>query len=149
MAHNRQLIQEILGVGPLIEARQVHGVEIAEIEKYPHEPPEADVLITRQPLLPLLVQTADCQGALIVDPVRHVLAAIHTGWRGQVSNIYVQTIRFMQQKYGCSPQDLHMVISPSLGWEHAEFKNYALEFPSFFTSFQKKECHFDLVALSH
>lgn len=60
-------------------------------------PYEADALVTREANLALVVFTADCVPILLHDPVHHVIAAVHAGWRSTVLDIVTRTIRVMQQ----------------------------------------------------
>ncbi len=34
----------------------------------------------------LVIQTADCQSVLIYDPIQHVAANVHAGWRGSIND---------------------------------------------------------------
>ena len=95
-----------------------------------------------------MMKHADCQAAIFYDPVHHALANVHSGWRGNVKNIYQTTILKMASVFGTKPQDLLVGISPSLGPQHAEFKNYKVEFPEHFWSFQVCPEYFDLWAIA-
>lgn len=81
--------------------------------------------------IPLMVRFADCQGALFYDPVKGVIAAVHSGWRGNAQNILGKTVRQMQQKYNCLPSDILVGISPSLGPCCADFTDPLNELPPF------------------
>lgn len=89
----------------------------------------ADGIMTDQKKVGLLIRHADCQAAFFFDPKKNVIAAVHAGFRGQVLNIYTNAIKALKKNYGSHPQDLLVAISPSLGLDHAEFKNYKDEFP--------------------
>lgn len=89
----------------------------------------ADAVMTSQKNVGLLVRHADCQAAFFFDPKKNVIAAVHAGFKGQVLHIYRSTIKALKKKYGCRPEDLLVALSPSLGFDHAEFKNYKVEFP--------------------
>ena len=142
---NRQIACEKLNVQTLVSLQQVHSDRV--VEANPEQQLEADALITNRPQLGLLILHADCQAAIIYDPMNHALANVHCGWRGNVQNIYAQTIMQMCGAYGSKPEDLLVAISPSLGPRAAQFVNYKEEFPNCYWDFQEDH-HFDLWELS-
>lgn len=88
-----------------------------------------DGFITDDPGVPILVRFADCQGALIFDPVRKVVAAVHSGWRGNAQNILGKTISRLVKEFDCDPRNILVGISPSLGPCCAEFTDPLRELP--------------------
>ena len=48
-----------------------------------------DGFVTNVVGIPLMVRFADCQGILMFDPIKRVIAAVHSGWRGNAKNIVV------------------------------------------------------------
>jgi polyphenol oxidase len=147
---NRQAVKQYLGLAHLVSAVQVHGdrVVLAENIQEDMEYPAADALITQQQGVGLLIQQADCQAVLFHDPVRHAVAAAHSGWKGSALNIISATVRMMQRHCGTNPADLRAVISPSLGPCCAEFVNWHTELPAFMHQHQVRENHFDFWAVS-
>ncbi len=142
---NQEAVRAILKVPSLISAHQVHGKTIERIaEQLPEEPLSCDGLITSHPGIALMVKHADCQAALFYDPVHLAIGAVHAGWRGNVLNIYRETVEQMKRQFKTHPKDLRVCISPSLGPEHAEFQNYKQEFPESFWQFEGKQDYFDL-----
>ena len=91
---------------------------------------------------------ADCQIALIYDPVNHAAANIHSGWRGSVANIFQEAILGMQQNYGSHPSNLLVCISPSLGPDEAEFIHYRKELPEPFWDYQVRPTYFDFWSIT-
>ena len=102
---------------PVLTAHQVHGTAIAVISgKMDRDDLQGfDALITDIPGLAIGVRTADCVPILLHDPVRHAVAAVHSGWRGTVQRIVTKVIARMDVKYGTRPQDLRAVIGPAIG----------------------------------
>ena len=140
---NRKRICNMLNVSKLIHGNQVHGkhLEIVETE----EPAVCcDGLITQTKGIGLLIAHADCQAAIFYDPVHQAIANVHAGWRGNVQNIYQETVLKMKNAIGTKAEDLLVCISPSLGPEASEFKNYREELPSFFLPYQFKPTYFNL-----
>ncbi len=127
-------------------AKQVHGTKILKLPAMP--PLVGDALTTNEKNLPIAIKHADCQAALIYDPICHAASCVHSGWRGSIQNIYGKTIAQMQKDYGSNPADLIMCIGPSLGPDHAEFIHYKTEIPEEFWPFKVKQNHFNFWEIS-
>jgi polyphenol oxidase len=78
-------------------------------------PPQGDALITREPGVLLVVQTADCVPILLADPKRRAIAAIHSGWRGTVRRIAAKALGRMQMEFGTRPEDVVAALGPGIG----------------------------------
>ncbi|GAB4191757.1 MAG: peptidoglycan editing factor PgeF [Simkaniaceae bacterium] len=151
---SREILQEISeewSLECMALGRQVHKANIAHVQK--NQKPvriyaETDGLMTGVSNVGLVVNHADCQPALIYDPKKQVISAVHCGWRGSVRNIYARAIFAMQKEYGSDPKDLIVCIGPSLGPLAAEFINFPTELPAEFHEFQIKPYYFDFWAIS-
>ncbi len=110
--------------------------------------PECDGLISNTPNITLMMKHADCQIALIYDPIHHAIGNIHAGWRGSVLNIFADAIEKMKNQFGSHPAELLVCISPSLGPDEAEFSHYRHELPEDFWPFQARPTFFDFWAIS-
>jgi polyphenol oxidase len=100
----------------LITLRQVHSNQVRIIEDISSqgEPREGDALVAGIADAALAVQIADCLPVLIVDPVHHAIAAVHSGWRGTLSRILLQTIIEMQRTFGSNPVQLRIAVGPGI-----------------------------------
>ena len=100
----------------LITLRQIHSNRAYIIEDNPvgWNRPEGDALITRMENVALAVQIADCVPVLIADPDHFAMAAVHSGWRGTLGGILLQTIRKMQQALGSDPARLLIAMGPGI-----------------------------------
>lgn len=146
---NRALAAKLLGLPALAAGVQCHGKDIFEIRLENHADRKlCDALVTDQPDIGLMINHADCQAALFYDPIKHVIANVHSGWKGNVQNIYHHVIAYLTGRFGCLPQNLLVGISPSLGPHSAEFVNYRTELPEMFWDFQIKPNYFDLWEIS-
>lgn len=145
---NFKKLGQALNLTNLVTAKSCHGSEIIEIVSLQSEIPISDGLTTSLPNLGVVVTQADCQAAIFYDPINHAMANVHCGWRGNVQNIYANTVKIMKSLHGSHACDLLVCISPSLGPEYSEFINYGTELPKDFLPFKIKECHFDLWAIS-
>lgn len=143
---NVKKVKSILGIKTLISNRQVHGKEIllaSDVKKSP-----SDGLVTNTRGEGVMVHHADCQAAIIYDPIQKVVSTVHCGWRGSVQNIYREAVEFLKKTFLSKPENLLVCISPSLGPECAEFVNYRTELPEHFWDYQIKPNYFDFWAIT-
>jgi hypothetical protein len=153
---NRRIIQESLDASELIFCQQDHGSEVQIVtaatddraNKVKEPSTVADALVTNVPGKFLVIQVADCQPVVVYDPVRNVVANIHSGWRGSIRNIIGRTIQVMRETYGSATKDLLAGIGPSLGPCCAEFINYRSEIPRAYWRYKTTNNHFDFWSLS-
>lgn len=96
----------------------------------------------------LVVQVADCQSVLMVDPVARVVANVHSGWRSSIQNIIGKTVRAMENIYGCRAGDVLAGVGPSLGECCAQFVNYRTEIPAGFWKYKNARDCFDFWSVS-
>jgi len=147
---NRRLIAQCMSADSLIFSKQVHGASVLKIGN-DHTPATSlvgDAMITASPGKFLAIQVADCQPVLLFDPVRRVIAAVHSGWRGSVQNVIGCTISAMVDVFGCHPQNILAGIGPSLGPCCGEFVHYRKELPDHFWMFKDDADRFDFWAIS-
>ncbi len=153
---NMNLAAEALNFDHLAFAGQVHGDQALLVtgngKPAPANRDEVvrgyDALMTRERGIGLLIKLADCQGVILYDPKRQVVAAVHSGWRGSVANILGKTVARLERDLGVDPADLLAGVGPSLGPCCAEFVNFRDELPAEFHDFRVSENHFDFWAIS-
>lgn len=107
-----------------VTAHQVHSARVAVIKEKEagrgamdkeSRIPDTDALVTNQKDICLMVLSADCVPVLLYDPECKVIAAVHAGWKGTVSKIVAETVRIMQEEFGCFSQNILAGIGPSIG----------------------------------
>ena len=113
----------------LVQANQNHTDVIKIVEKkinnnkpdfsFTEEEIE-DGLITNNKNLMLATTNADCILLLFFDPIKKVIANIHSGWRGTLQRISVKTIQKMVKEFECEPKDIICCICPSIRRCHFE-----------------------------
>lgn len=81
---------------------------------------DTDGLITNKKDIVLSTTNADCILFLLFDPVTRAIANIHSGWRGTLEEIIINTVKQMQQAYNSNPKDLICCICPSIRKCHFE-----------------------------
>jgi len=149
---NLLLIQQNADAERIIHMNQQHGKKIISL-KYGKETGcrkvyDADALITDIPLVAIMVKQADCQGVILFDPVKSIVAVVHSGWKGSIKNILGKTVKRMEKDFNCSPLNVHAAIGPSLGPCCAEFKTYKDIFPEHFQRHMNGEFNFDFWSIS-
>lgn len=149
---NRNILCRCINGKEFVYTKQRHGTQIiilAKNDKVRSNAPFAgDAMITDILSKYLVVQVADCQSLLLYDPARHVVANVHSGWRGSIKNITGRTIEKMGKRFGCKPKNIIAGTGPSLGPCCAEFVNYKKEIPSNLWKYKDNDNLFDFWALS-
>lgn len=152
VAANLSKIKEAVGAERLVFMNQSHRDGILVLRQgHPDtqgEVPSVDAVIADVPGIALLVKQADCQGVIISDPRKGVVANVHCGWRGNVRNILGGVVTRMKELFGCQGSDLLAAVGPSIGPCCAEFVGHERIFPELFKRFMVRENYFDLWAIS-
>lgn len=95
-----RIIEELIGAGALSPDTAI---------------PDCDAVYTDIPNVPLFLFTADCVPVGIYDPVHHVVATVHAGWRGAIGHLPVITIEAMKRDFGTRFEDCYVYLGPSIG----------------------------------
>lgn len=96
-----------------------------------------DGLITNEKNLLLCTVEADCVPVYFYDPVKEVIAMVHSGWKGTVKKIAEVTIKKMNDSFGCNPKDLLAAIGPHICKDCYEVGRDVFE--EFLQSFETQE----------
>ena len=102
---------------PVVQGHQVHDSRVAVIDRTDYTRKELegyDAFVTALPDVAIGVRTADCVPILLYDPVRRVVAAVHSGWKSSVLHIAQKAINVMAQQFGSQTKDMSAVIGPSI-----------------------------------
>jgi polyphenol oxidase len=75
--------------------------------------PGTDALVTGDPGVVLTVMVADCVPIVLYDPVAHVLACVHAGWRGTVARVSEAAVTSMRS-LGSRPQNMVAGLGPAI-----------------------------------
>lgn len=116
--------------GRAIAARLVHGNKIEIVSKPSNSKlvwndfslPDTDGLITGDKGVWLAITAADCPAVFLADPVKEIIALVHSGWKGTLKEVVPAAVRKMQSEFNCSPSDIQAYISPSIQSCHFEVK---------------------------
>jgi polyphenol oxidase len=126
-------IRNATGFGdwPLFTAEQVHGHEIAVIDKVGsalradhgrrgaaslpgREFPGCDGIITNQRSVALGIYVADCCAVYIVDPKTPAIGLVHSGRKGTELGVVTNAIRQMIERFGSDPANMIVQLSPCI-----------------------------------
>jgi YfiH family protein len=118
---NLELFTNHLGikVDSLARSYQCHGDEIL-ITQVPVYAENFDAIITNSKGVFPGVGIADCCPILLADPINHVTAAIHAGWKGTVKQIVSKTVEKMRMEFQSNPADMLAYIGPCISQEYFE-----------------------------
>ncbi|MGD8562901.1 MAG: polyphenol oxidase family protein [Desulfarculaceae bacterium] len=141
---NTEKVRRALGLERLVFSYQVHGTTVSQVNGEEVVPIQgSDGLCTGRPGVGLLIKQADCQAVILTVPGRMV-ANLHVGWRGNVSNMPGRGVEFVCRHFGVEPADILAAVSPSLGPCCAEFINHESELGPDFLPYQVGPNHFNL-----
>lgn len=120
---NYELVLNALEVQPdrIAFSHQIHSNKVRvileeDIRKNPYDPAEfgVDGLVTNLPGVTLITYSADCNTIIFYDPVKKVIANVHSGWRGTVGKIAENAILAMTESFGSTPSDIKVAIGPCI-----------------------------------
>ena len=73
-----------------------------------------DGLITNEKNLLLCTVEADCVPVYFYDPVKEVIAMVHSGWKGTAKKISEVTIEKMKTAFGCQAENILAATGPHI-----------------------------------
>ena len=115
IASHHQTVLQRLGPRALRIAQQIHGNEVAVVDRgSPEKTPGVDSLLTNDAEVVLGIYVADCCAIYFVDPVRTVIGIAHSGRKGTEQNIAGMTLERMVTSFGSVPEDLVVQLSPCI-----------------------------------
>jgi len=132
---NRTYVAEQLNLKEkqLIVAQQGHSNKCVIVKNNHDKKIVADAMITSSQNIGLGILTADCVPILIMDKQKHIIAAIHAGWKGASTGIIENTIKTMFSMGG-NPENMIAAIGPSIQQKSYEvgkdFKKYFIDINS-------------------
>jgi YfiH family protein len=108
--------------GDLVFCSQAHGREVRVVTAgdrgrgallLAEAIPDADGLVTRDVGAVLTVMVADCVPIVLYDPMAHVLACVHAGWRGTVARVSEAAVASMRS-LGSKPENVIAGLGPAI-----------------------------------
>jgi YfiH family protein len=106
----------------LCQAEQPHGsgVAVAGPAERNTRVPAVDALVTNDPLLTLVIRTADCGPVYFYDPEHHAVGLAHSGRKGTEQNIAGEVVRVMRETFGSRPEAMAAGLGPCIRPPHYE-----------------------------
>lgn len=114
-------ISEYLNINhnDIVLLKQDHTNNIITIEKNKKYTIEnVDGIITSLKNIPTAITFADCIPIFFYDPVKNVIANIHSGWKGTVNRISLKAVEILIKKYNSKPEDMICMIGPCIRKDH-------------------------------
>ena len=81
---------------------------------------DVDGLVTDKKNKALIFCFADCTPLLFFDPIKKVIANVHSGWRGTLQTIGRNAVNKIIEQYSCKPEDIICCIGPTIRKCHFE-----------------------------
>lgn len=118
----------------VIKTNQCHTDNVEKVEnKINIEKPDMEIyektdgLITNKKNFILTTTNADCILLFLFDPVKKVIANVHSGWKGTLQKISVKAVEKMQEEFDCNPKDIICCMCPSIRKCHFEVEKDVYE----------------------
>lgn len=117
-----------------------------------HVYPSTDALVSDEPDMALVIQTADCAPLFLYDPVARVIGLAHAGWKGTLARIVQRTIEAMTN-LGSKPGNIVSWVGPmahSCCYEVSEelVQIFAAEFTALPRNVIHEKRHLNLVQIN-
>ena len=129
-------------VKDICRPKQTHTNKVEKIEDgdegiYIQKFDNIDGLVTDKKNKILMLSFADCTPLLFYDPVKNIVANTHSGWKGTLQQIGVNTAEKMISEYECNPEDIVCCIGPHIRKCHFEVDQDVKEL--FYTKYKNLE----------
>lgn len=109
-------LKDDFNINDIVYLNQIHSDYVfdfnGDAEKFREK--EGDAILTNREKVIVGAFTADCVPVILVDEVKGVIAAIHSGWKGTFSSITQNTIEKMIKEYRVNVEDIKVYIGPHI-----------------------------------
>ncbi len=102
--------------------KQIHSTIVNIVNSDYQTNLDGDAMITNLKDIALVIRTADCIPIVLYDHKKHILAVVHSGWKGTLNSIVTSTIKKMIDTYQVDPKDLKAYLYPSIRKCHFEIE---------------------------
>ena len=112
--NNLLSLKEDFNVNEVQYIRQIHSDKVFVYKGNDEEfiENEGDGIITNEKSVIVGAFTADCVPVLLVDEVKCVVGAVHSGWKGTFNDISKKAVEKMIKEYGSNVEDIRAYIGP-------------------------------------
>ena len=119
---NLKIVSKKIGLKKkLILLHQLHSNKVLYIGKNSKIKKKiiCDAILTNKKKICIGILTADCVPVLIYDPIKGIVGAIHSGWRGVYKGIIQNTLKKLL-KLGSQKKNLIIAIGPCISQKNYE-----------------------------
>lgn len=111
--YNLQRLKEWFDAKEVVYLSQVHGSDVAIYNgDNSLKNSDGDGIVTDNKDTIIGVFTADCVPVILVDPVKNIISAVHSGWKGTFMDIAAHAVDKMVDNYNSRPEDIKVFIGP-------------------------------------
>jgi polyphenol oxidase len=146
------MIEKEFGVrSTLVTCTQIHSAtaRVAQHEGTWRECDACDALWSDRDEVALGIKVADCLPVTMIDPVHRVVANVHSGWRGAVQRITLETMDAVERETSFDASTALAYLGPSIRsccFEVGE--EVATQFDDAFVDRSQSKPHVDLIAFT-
>lgn len=110
---NLEKLKDWFKVKEVVYLNQIHGTMVYNYEENMKIiNSDGDGIVTGNKDTIIGVFTADCVPIILVDEVKGIISALHSGWKGTFNNILEKGINTMVEIHGCNPVNIKAYIGP-------------------------------------
>ena len=114
---------EKIGAEDFAGVWQVHGGRTVVTRERIERTEKADGIATDKEGLAIIVRWADCQNFAIYEPEKNVIAVLHSGWAGLLSEAIPNMFKVLNDEWEISASDVYVGAGPSLCLKCAEYND--------------------------
>lgn len=113
---NLESLKDDFNVNEVVYLHQIHSDNVFVFKDNAEEfiEKEGDAIVTDKENVIIGAFTADCVPVILVDEVKGVIAAIHSGWKGTFNSITKKSVEKMIQEYGTKIENIKVYIGPHI-----------------------------------
>ena len=115
VSQNRNLLKRQLDGARPVFLKQVHGVDVLNLQPATPDGAIADACMTQEINLACTIMVADCLPILFADSLGTTVAAAHAGWRGLTQGVIENTVKTLCGHSGANSGDLLVWLGPCIG----------------------------------
>jgi hypothetical protein len=123
---NRRRVMQLFeqDIEQMVCCQQVHGSRVVSVTRKQRGCGSVDMknwltdtdgMVTNQPGVYLAAFYADCIPVFLFDPIKKCIGLAHSGWKGTMGRIAVNTVNIMEQDFNCQKSDIQVLIGPGIG----------------------------------
>lgn len=109
---------EIIKKGNSLKEDNINNIDANLVTKLFYKLRDIDGLITNVKGAILATTFSDCTPLFFYDPIKNVIANIHSGWVGTTKKIGTKTVDILVSQMDCKPKNILCFIGPHIRKDH-------------------------------